>query len=128
MHKKIVLFFVLFSVMFGACSSLKLNWISYSKKGAPRSPKDVKIFFTKKIISKDYRIIARYNIDSLNSDPREGLLKIRAQAAKDGCDGILVESAFWSKMTLWSWVYLLIPISETRGVMTASGIRFISNN
>ena len=128
MKRRFLVFFLIMIFFLGACSQIRLNWINYSKKGEPRSPKDVMIFFSKKIIKKEYRVVARYNIDSVNIDPTTGVIKIRRQAAKDGCDAVIIDSVFWTKMTIWSWVYLFIPISQRRGIMTASGIKYISNN
>ena len=114
----------LIALLMCSCYSVSVNSLRVGKAGKPRSARQVKIFYTTKAVKKPYTIISRYSLVIRNGSLNESIDELLLKAGKDGCDAVLLKWGAGHKMTIWSWVYLLIPISESLKEFDFIGIRY----
>ena len=114
----------LIALLMCSCSSISVNSLRVGKAGKPRSARKIKIFYTNKAVKKPYTIVSRYSLVIRNADLNEGIDELLLKAGEDGCDAVLLKWGAGHKMTIWSWVYLFIPISESLKEFDFIGIRY----
>jgi hypothetical protein len=106
------------------CPNHHVSWVSVAPPAPPRSPASVGIYFTRRAVPRPYRVVARYHVRASSSQLSRTLKRVVGKAARHGCDAIVVERAVGATQTVWSWVFLLIPITESAHVLDVVGVRF----
>lgn len=125
---KKVLVLLLWFCAFGSaagCTSTSMSWLKYEKCSPRRSPDQVQVFFTRKAIPYDYKVVAKYRVFTNSQRYAEVLRRVAVQAAKHGSDAIVVDQGYGSSTTVWSWLFLFIPVTEHTKVLMVSGIRYL---
>jgi hypothetical protein len=125
--KKVLVLLLLFSVCVpgAGCSHTSISYLKYEKCSPRRSPERVQVFYSRKAIPHDYKVVAKYRVHTNSLRYQKVLRMVAKKAAKHGSDAIVVDQGFGASTTVWSWLLLLIPITEHVKVLSVAGIRYL---
>ncbi len=107
------------------CTGTSMTWLKYEKCSPRRSPDRVRVYYTRKAIGGDYKVVAKYRVHTNSRHYAEVLRKVKVQAAKHGVDAIVVDQGYGVTTTIWSWLLFFIPVTEHSKVLMVSGIRYL---
>lgn len=109
----------------GGCTGTYMTWLKYEKCSPRRSPDLVQVFYSRKAIPHDYKVVAKYRVATNSQRYAKVLRKVAKQAAKHGSDAIVVDQGYGTSTTVWSWLLFFVPITEHTKVLMVSGIRYL---
>lgn len=126
--KKVLVLLLLFSVCAPSygCDHTSISYLKYEKCSPRRSPEAVQVYYSRKAIPYDYKVVAKYQVRTNSLQYSSVLRKVAQKAAKHGSDAIVVDQGYGASTTLWSWVFLFIPITEHYKLFKVSGIRYLA--
>lgn len=127
MKKRLVLL-LLFCALGSApgCTHTSVSFLKYEKCSPRRSTSQVQVFYSRKAIPNDYKVVAKYRVATNSRRYPQVLRKVSKMAAEHGSDAIVVDQGFGATATVWSWVFFFIPVTEHVKHLYVSGIRYLS--
>jgi len=125
--KKVLVLLLLFSVCApsSGCDHTSISYLKYEKCSPRRAPEAVQVYFSRKAIPYDYKVVAKYQVRTSSLRYDSVLRKVAEKAAKHGSDAIVVDQGYGVSTTIWSWLFLFIPVTEHYKVLQVSGIRYL---
>ena len=126
MKKRLVLL-LLFCALGSAtgCSHTTVRYFKYERCSPRRAVEQVRVYYSRKAVPYDYKVVAKYQVVTNSRRYPKVLRKITKMAAKHGSDAIVVDHGFGASTTVWSWVFLFIPVTEHVKQLYVSGIRYL---
>lgn len=107
------------------CEHTSISYLKYEKCSPRRSPEGVQVFYTRKAIPHDYKVVAKYQVRTNSTRYQRVLRKVVKKAAKHGSDAIVVDQGYGASTTVWSWLLFFVPLTEHVKVLSVSGIRYL---
>ena len=108
----------------GGCAEMRVSSLRLTACPPRRAPSEVRVLFTRRAVGRDFRVVARYQVRTQNMGWQAVLRRLRARAARDGADALLIERAVGDSSTVWSWALLLVPSVEHGRWLEVTAIRF----
>jgi hypothetical protein len=100
-------------------------WLKVERCSPRRAADRVAVYYSRKAIPYDYQVVAKYRVDTNSRRYDQVLRKVAAKAAAHGSDAIVVDQGYGATTTVWSWLFLFIPVTEHVKTLMISGIRYL---